>query len=78
MLVYMLAVNLAITAGKLGLVNLPNISPNMSENYLLKQIVCLSAFIAENICNCGPVETSFLLQEDGSYLLQEDGNKIII
>jgi hypothetical protein len=77
-LLYKLAVNLAATAETLGMENPPVISPNMTENALMKQLVCLTYYIANNICNCGPVETRYLLQEDGFYLLQENGSRIII
>lgn len=76
MLLYKLAVNLAATAQTLGMNPVPVISPNMTENVLLQQLVCLTYYIANNICNCGPAETTYLLQEDGFYLLQENGSRI--
>lgn len=78
MLLYKLAVNLAATAQTLGQTGLPVISPNMTENALLKQLVCLTYYIANNICNCGPApEPECLLQEDGFAILQEDGDCIL-
>lgn len=53
----------------------------MTENALLKQLVCLTYYIANNICNCGPTpppETCRLLQEDGFGILQEDGSDILL
>jgi hypothetical protein len=81
LLLYKLAVNLAATAQTLGMNPLPVISPNMTENALLKQLVCLTYYIANNICNCSPappVETCKLLQEDGFSILQEDGSDILL
>jgi hypothetical protein len=77
-LLYKLAVNLAATAEKLGMSGVPQIYSNMTENALLKQLVCLTYYIANNICNCGPTppDSCILLQEDGFSLLQEDGSEL--
>lgn len=72
-----IAQNLTQAAVVLGMEN-PVPVTSTRENALLSQIACLTYYIANNACNCAPVGTSYLLQEDGSYLLQEDGSRIII